>query len=66
MKMSVTLKTREKEIIVRGDRPLYRILEDLQLSEQAYLAVRKGILLTSDDRVQDGDTVELISVVSGG
>ncbi len=64
--MSVTLKTREKEIIVRGDRPLYRILEDLQLSEQAYLAVREGILLTSDDRVQDGDTVELISVVSGG
>ena len=64
--MSVILKTREKEIEVRGDRPLYCILEDLQLSEQAYLAVREGILLTSDDRVQDGDTVELISVVSGG
>ena len=64
--MTATLKTREKEISVRGNRPLYRILEDLQLSQQAYLAVREGILLTGDDRVQDGDVIELISVISGG
>lgn len=64
--MTATLKTREKEIIVQGNRPLYRIMEDLQLSPQAYLAVREGTLLTGDERVEEGNVVELIAVVSGG
>ncbi|HOJ01496.1 MAG TPA: hypothetical protein PLL88_07755 [Anaerolineaceae bacterium] len=64
--MLATLKIREKEIHIRGNRPLYRIMEDLQLSPQAYLAVRDGVLLTGDDRIQEGDVVELIAVVSGG
>ncbi|MHB8807770.1 MAG: MoaD/ThiS family protein [Anaerolineaceae bacterium] len=64
--MPATLKTREEEFITKGNRPLYRILEDLQLSQQAYLVVRDGVLLTGDDRILEGDVVELISVVSGG
>ncbi len=64
--MPVTIKTREKELTDRGNRPLYRIMQDLNLSPQAYLAVRNGVLLTGDDRIEDGDVVELISVVSGG
>lgn len=64
--MTATLKTREKEIIIQGNRPLYRIMEDLQLSPQAYLAVREGMLLTGDERIEEGDVVELIAVVSGG
>lgn len=64
--MSVIIKTREQELTDRGSRPLYRIMQDLQLSPQAYLAVRDGVLLTGDERIEDGDVVELISVVSGG
>jgi sulfur carrier protein ThiS len=64
--MPATLKTREEEFITKGNRPLYRILGDLQLSQQAYLVVRDGVLLTGDDRILEGDVVELISVVSGG
>ncbi len=64
--MPVTIKTREKELTDRGNRPLYRIMQDLNLSPQAYLAVRNGVLLTGDNRIEDGDVVELISVVSGG
>ncbi|MGV8025268.1 MAG: MoaD/ThiS family protein [Anaerolineaceae bacterium] len=64
--MPVILKTREEEFIIKGNRPLYRILEDLQFSQQAYLVVRDGLLLTGDDRILEGDMVELISVVSGG
>ena len=64
--MTAIFKIREKEIIVQGKRPLYRILEDLQLSQQAYLVVRDGTLLTGDDRIKDGDVIELIPVVSGG
>jgi sulfur carrier protein len=64
--MSAIIKTREKELTDRGNRPLYRIMQDLNLSPQAYLAVRNGELLTGDDRIEDGDVVELVSVVSGG
>jgi len=64
--MPAIIKTREKEIIVKGNRPLYRIMEDLQLSPQAYLAVRNGVLLTADERVLENEVVELIAVVSGG
>ena len=64
--MPATIKTREKEILIKGNRPLYRIFQDLQLSPQAYLAVRDGVLLTGDERVLEDDIIELISVVSGG
>jgi len=64
--MPAIIKTREKEISVKGNRPLYRIMEDLQLSPQAYLAVRNGVLLTADERVLENEVVELIAVVSGG
>lgn len=64
--MTVTIKTREKEYTVRGDRPLYRILEDLELSPQAYLAMRDGVMLTGDERILKGEVVELVSVISGG
>lgn len=64
--MTATIKTREKEYTVRGDQPLYRILEDLELSPQAYLAMRDGVLLTGDERILKGEVVELVSVISGG
>jgi sulfur carrier protein ThiS len=64
--MTATIKTREKEFTVRGDRPLYRILEDLDLSPQAYLAMRDGVMLTGDERILKGEVVELVSVISGG
>jgi sulfur carrier protein ThiS len=41
-------------------------MEDLQLSPQAYLAVRNGQLLTADERILEDEVVELIAVVSGG
>lgn len=64
--MTATIKTREKEFTVHGDRPLYRILEDLELSPQAYLAMRDGVMLTGDERILKGELVELVSVISGG
>jgi len=64
--MPVIIKTREQELADRGNRPLYRIMQDLQLSPQTYLAIRDGVLLTGDERIMDGDVIELISVVSGG
>ena len=64
--MAVTIITRDKEISVKCNRPLYRIMQDLQLSPQAFLAVRNGELLTADERILEGEVVELIAVVSGG
>ncbi len=64
--MPAIIKTRDSEISVKGNRPLYRIMQDLQLSPQAFLAVRNGELLTADERILEDEVVELIAVVSGG
>jgi sulfur carrier protein len=36
------------------------------LNPEAVLAVRNGQLINEDTKIQDGDTIKLIAVVSGG
>jgi sulfur carrier protein ThiS len=35
-------------------------------SQSAYLILRDGELITDDEIISEGETIELISVVSGG
>jgi len=36
------------------------------LNPEAVLAVRDGRLINEDTKIQDGDTIKLVAVVSGG
>jgi len=45
---------------------LSKALKILEVSPQSVLAIRNGQLITEDEMLQDGDIVELISVISGG
>jgi sulfur carrier protein ThiS len=36
------------------------------LNPEAVLAVRDGMLINEDTKIQEGDTIKLIDVVSGG
>lgn len=54
------------ETEVRGPRTVRDILTDLNLVEGSVLVTRHGELLTRDIRVMDGETVEIIPVISGG
>ncbi|MBN2048696.1 MAG: MoaD/ThiS family protein [Anaerolineaceae bacterium] len=42
------------------------LMRDLELSPQAFLAVRDGELLTEGDLIRDGETVKMVAVISGG
>ncbi len=55
-----------KEVEVRGDRPLREVLEELGLNPETVVAVRGEELLTLDERVEEGDTLEVLSAISGG
>lgn len=51
---------------VRGDRPLKEILLELGLNPETVVAVRGEELLTPDERVAEGETIEVLSAISGG
>lgn len=55
-----TLKVEEKSISIR------EAMQVLQLSPQAYLAVKDGVLLNEGDVVRAGEVVRLVAVISGG
>ena len=55
-----------KEVEVRGGRPLREVLEELGLNPETVVAVRGEELLTSDERVGEEETIEVLSAISGG
>lgn len=55
-----------KEILMEGSKTVTDILRELNLVETSVLIIRDGELLTRDMKVHDGQTVELIPVISGG
>ncbi len=55
-----TLVLEEKSIKVKT------AMEKLNLSMQAYLPVRDGMLLNEGDTLRDGETIKLVAVISGG
>lgn len=57
---------KENTINCRANIPIWKAMKENGLSRSAFLTVREGILITDDEILNDGDSVELISVVSGG
>ena len=55
-----TLVLEEKSIKVKS------AMQKLDLSMQAYLPVRDGVLLNEGDTLRNGETIKLIAVISGG
>ncbi|HNT53102.1 MAG TPA: MoaD/ThiS family protein [Anaerolineaceae bacterium] len=64
--MSVTVILRKQEHILPQAPTVKRAMELMDVIPETYLAVRDGELLTEDDRLNDGDVIRLIPVISGG
>ena len=64
--MKVLLRNPRREIEVPGGRSVDRLLDDLDLSREAHLVIRNGTLVPGDARLEDGDTIEVRPVISGG
>ncbi len=64
--MPITIIYQKQELQMEGKPTVRQLLEHLGLSPESHLVVRSEVLLTDDQRLQDGDVVKLIAVISGG
>jgi sulfur carrier protein len=57
---------RDKEWRFDEDMTVLRLLKRLDILPENVLVVRNGQLITEDQRVQPGDEVKIVAVISGG
>ena len=62
----VRIPQKNSEIEVRGPRRVLDILADAGMRPTTVIVTRGKDLLTKDQRVEDGETINIVSVVSGG
>jgi sulfur carrier protein ThiS len=66
MKYKTTLIMRDQEYEVRAGMTLLDALKKLEILPESVICVRDGELITEDTILKDGETIKLISVISGG
>jgi len=62
----VRMPQKKKEMEVPGPRRVADILADAGIRPTTVIVTQGRKLLTKDQRVEDGETIEILSVVSGG
>ncbi|MBK5106535.1 MAG: MoaD/ThiS family protein [Anaerolineales bacterium] len=64
--MTARLLLRDQEFHVKHGMKVRDTLSRNDISPESVLATREGELITDDEIIQDGDTITLIAVISGG
>jgi sulfur carrier protein len=64
--INVVLRNPRREVTVTGGRRVKDILRELDVVPETVLVIRGDDLITGDQIVADGDTIELRPVMSGG
>ena len=62
----VKLIHRQEEWEVKAGMTVRDAILKVGLNPESVLAVREGQLINEDTKIQDGDVIKLIAVVSGG
>ena len=63
---TVVLRNPRREVQVAGGRRVKDILRELDVLPETVLVIRGDDLITADQLVRDGETLELRPVMSGG
>jgi sulfur carrier protein len=66
MTQSVTLVLRDKTFEVKPGIRLHEALRKMGINPEAVLATRQSIMITDDEILLEGETIQLISAISGG
>ena len=64
--MKVLLRNPRREVEIAGGRRVKDVLRDLDVIPESVIVIRGDTLITSDQLVDDADTIELRPVMSGG
>lgn len=64
--MKVLLRNPRREIEVPGPITVVRLLNQLELNRESVLVIRDATLVPGDALLDDGDSIEIRPVISGG
>lgn len=64
--MTATLKLRESEFEVKPGITVRDAMLKHDIQPESVIPTRKGELITDDEIVREGDTIRLVTVISGG
>jgi sulfur carrier protein ThiS len=64
--MKVRLRNPDRVMDVSGPKTVQALLRELDIVPEAVLVIRDATLLTRDERVSEGDELEVRPVLSGG
>ena len=64
--MKVLLRNPRRELEVPAPSTVAQLLADLEFLPEAVLVIRNDTLATRDERLHEGDVVEIRAVMSGG
>jgi sulfur carrier protein len=64
--VKVLLRNPRREVEVAGGRRVKDVLKELDVIPESVIVIRGDTLITSDEVVADGDSIELRPVMSGG
>ena len=62
----VVLRNPRREVEVTGGRAVKEVLRELGILPETVLVIRGDTLITADQVVREGETIELRPVMSGG
>ncbi len=51
---------------IKGNKRIKELLKELNLNPESYVVLKNGEILTEDITVKDEDSIEIVSVISGG
>ncbi len=64
--MTTTLILRDKTFEVKSGQTLKHALAKIGIAPETVLPVRAGELITDDEILLDGESIQLVAVISGG
>jgi len=64
--VKVLLRNPRRELEFEGPMRVHALLDRLQLNRESVLVIKGDTLVTSDELLEDADSVEVRAVISGG
>ena len=67
MNFTLTFKNnKETKSLANDNTSIKDILEDMDLSSETVVAKKNGEIVVEDEKIEDGDEIQLIQIIYGG
>lgn len=64
--MTVVFVGTNKQVTIKGPKNAQQLAKELGISLESHVFIKNGEIVAPDEILQDEDTVEIISAISGG